>query len=129
MLRDYDDVFTTNARSMKNLLLRVLSAVGVGQVCGDVQRAWEPFMEQVRSMTEEGDWNKLELPDRLTRSMFGRYNGMVFSFLTFCFSSYLFYLIFRMSIVYGFARCRESETFYQRNLRYPKSAYKDLLCV
>lgn len=73
-------MFTTNARSVKNLLLRVLSAVGVGQVCGDVQRAWEPFMEQVRSMSEEGDWKKLELPERLTRSMFGRYKEMILVF-------------------------------------------------
>ena len=71
--RDHDDVFSTNSRSLKNLLMRVLTAVGVGQVCGDVQRAWEPFMENVRQMKTESDWRALKLPDKISRSMFGVY--------------------------------------------------------
>ena len=54
-------------------MMRVLTAVGVGEVCGDVQRAWEPFMERVHALITEAEWKALELPETLPRSMFGMY--------------------------------------------------------
>ena len=61
-------------------MLKIISCVAVGEVCGDVRREWASFMERVGSMPAGGQWKDLEMPVKITRRMFGK-NFCYFYFL------------------------------------------------